>query len=38
MQVLLTCHRYPPDGIAGVERYTQTLAAELTRAGAPSAS
>ncbi len=33
MQVLLTCHRYPPDGIAGVERYTQTLAAELTRAG-----
>ena len=33
MRVLLVTHRFPPDGIAGVERYTQTVAAELARAG-----
>src|SRR5437762_13923345 len=33
MRVLLVSHRYPPDGIAGVERVTQMLAAELAKAG-----
>jgi glycosyltransferase involved in cell wall biosynthesis len=33
MRVLLVTHRYPPDGLAGVEQYTQALAAELVRAG-----
>src|SRR5262249_34389683 len=33
MRVLLTSHRFPPDGIAGVERYTQNLAAALSKAG-----
>ncbi len=33
MRVLLVAHRFPPDGVAGVERITQTLAAELTAAG-----
>jgi glycosyltransferase involved in cell wall biosynthesis len=33
MRVLLVSHRFPPDGLGGVERYTQTLAAELTRRG-----
>lgn len=33
MRVLLVSHRYPPDGIAGVERITQSLAAELTARG-----
>jgi glycosyltransferase involved in cell wall biosynthesis len=33
MRVVLVTHRYPPDGLAGVERYTQTLAAELVKAG-----
>ncbi len=33
MNVLLVTHRFPPDGISGVERYTQTLAAELRRGG-----
>jgi glycosyltransferase involved in cell wall biosynthesis len=33
MRVLLTCHRFPPDGVGGVERYTQGLAAELARTG-----
>lgn len=33
MRVCLVTHRYPPDGVAGVERYTQTLAAELVKAG-----
>jgi glycosyltransferase involved in cell wall biosynthesis len=34
MRVLLVTHRYPPDGLGGVERYTQALAAELVKAGA----
>lgn len=33
MRVLLVSHRYPPDGVGGVERYVETLAAELERAG-----
>jgi glycosyltransferase involved in cell wall biosynthesis len=33
MRVLLVTHRYPPDGLAGVEQYTQALAAELVQAG-----
>jgi glycosyltransferase involved in cell wall biosynthesis len=33
MRVLLVTHRYPPDGLGGVERYTQTLAAELVKNG-----
>jgi glycosyltransferase involved in cell wall biosynthesis len=33
VRVLLVCHRYPPDGVAGVERVTQTLAAELAAGG-----
>jgi glycosyltransferase involved in cell wall biosynthesis len=33
VRVLLVSHRFPPDGIAGVERYTQRLAAELSAAG-----
>jgi glycosyltransferase involved in cell wall biosynthesis len=33
MRVLLVSHRFPPDGIAGVERYTQALAADLRRGG-----
>jgi glycosyltransferase involved in cell wall biosynthesis len=33
MRVLLVTHRYPPDGIAGVEQYTQALAKELVKAG-----
>lgn len=33
MRVLLVSHRYPPDGIAGVEQYTHRLASELTKAG-----
>jgi len=33
LRVLLVTHRYPPEGWAGVERYTQTLATELTRRG-----
>src|SRR5260370_36452005 len=33
MRVLLVTHRYPPDGLAGVEQYTQALAAELVNAG-----
>ena len=31
VRVLLVSHRFPPDGVAGVERYTETLAAELKR-------
>src|ERR1051325_324083 len=34
MRVLLVSQRFPPDGVGGVERYTQTLAAELVRQGA----
>jgi glycosyltransferase involved in cell wall biosynthesis len=33
MRVFLVSHRFPPDGVAGVERYTQALAAELRRGG-----
>jgi glycosyltransferase involved in cell wall biosynthesis len=33
MRVLLVSHLFPPDGIAGVERYTQRLAGELVRQG-----
>jgi glycosyltransferase involved in cell wall biosynthesis len=33
MRVVLVSHRFPPDGITGVERYTQTLAAQLVRDG-----
>ena len=33
MRVLLVSHRYPPDAIAGVERYTEALAAQLVRQG-----
>jgi len=33
MRVLLVSHRYPPDGVAGVERYTQALASGLVKAG-----
>ncbi|QEH36939.1 GDP-mannose-dependent alpha-(1-2)-phosphatidylinositol mannosyltransferase [Aquisphaera giovannonii] len=33
MRILLTAHRFPPDAIAGVERYTQSLASELTSRG-----
>lgn len=33
MRTLLVSHRYPPDGVAGVERYTQNLAHALTRDG-----
>lgn len=33
MRVLLVSHRFPPTGVAGVERITQSLAAELARGG-----
>jgi glycosyltransferase involved in cell wall biosynthesis len=33
MRVMLVTHRYPPDGIAGVERYTERLAAALLGEG-----
>jgi hypothetical protein len=33
MRVLLVSHRFPPDDVGGVERYTQDLAAELVRVG-----
>lgn len=33
MRILLVSHRFPPTGVAGVERITQSLAAELTRGG-----
>ena len=33
VRVLLVTHRFPPDGIAGVERITQTLADALARRG-----
>lgn len=33
MRVMLVSHRFPPDGIAGVERITQSLAGELVRLG-----
>ena len=33
MRVLLVSHAFPPDGIAGVERYTEGLAGELAAAG-----
>jgi glycosyltransferase involved in cell wall biosynthesis len=33
MRVLLVTHCYPPDSVAGVERYTEGLAEQLHRAG-----
>src|SRR5438270_12340979 len=33
MQVLLTTPLFPPDGVAGVDRYAKILATELVRAG-----
>src|SRR5262245_46887354 len=33
MRILLVSHRFPPDDIGGVERYTQSLATELVRRG-----
>lgn len=33
MRILLVSHRFPPTGVAGVERITQSLAAELARGG-----
>jgi glycosyltransferase involved in cell wall biosynthesis len=33
VRVLLVSHRYPPDGISGVERYSQTLAEDLAKSG-----
>jgi glycosyltransferase involved in cell wall biosynthesis len=33
MRVVLVTHLFPPDGIAGVERYTQRLAAQLAHEG-----
>jgi glycosyltransferase involved in cell wall biosynthesis len=33
MRVMLVSHRFPPDGIAGVERITQALASDLARRG-----
>ena len=33
MRVLLVSHRFPPDQIGGVERYTQALASDLTKQG-----
>ena len=33
MRVLLVSHRFPPDSLSGVERYTQALAAELADGG-----
>jgi len=33
MNVLLLTHRYPPDGVGGVERYTESLAAGLAATG-----
>jgi glycosyltransferase involved in cell wall biosynthesis len=33
MRVLLVTHRFPPDGVGGVERYVERLAAGLAAAG-----
>jgi glycosyltransferase involved in cell wall biosynthesis len=33
LKVLLACHRFPPDAVAGVERITQSLGVELTKRG-----
>jgi glycosyltransferase involved in cell wall biosynthesis len=33
MRILLVTHRFPPEGTAGVERYTSALASELARRG-----
>jgi glycosyltransferase involved in cell wall biosynthesis len=33
VRVLLVSHRFPPDDVGGVERYTQDMAAELIRSG-----
>jgi glycosyltransferase involved in cell wall biosynthesis len=33
MRILLVSQHFPPDGVGGVERYIQSLAAELVKAG-----
>lgn len=33
MRVLMVSHRFPPDAVAGVERYTESLARELIERG-----
>src|SRR5436305_2086140 len=33
MRVILVSHQFPPDWVGGVERYTESLAAQLTRGG-----
>src|SRR6476620_10323945 len=33
LRVILVSHRYPPDAVAGVERYTEALAAALAERG-----
>jgi glycosyltransferase involved in cell wall biosynthesis len=33
VRVLTVAHRYPPDGLAGVERYTETIARRLASLG-----
>ena len=33
MRIVLVTHLFPPDGVAGVERYTQRLAAQLAQDG-----
>jgi len=33
MRVLMVSHRYPPDALAGVERYTESLTSELVKCG-----
>jgi glycosyltransferase involved in cell wall biosynthesis len=33
MRVTLVSHQFPPDWVGGVERYTEALAAQLTRGG-----
>jgi glycosyltransferase involved in cell wall biosynthesis len=33
MRILLVTHRYPPDGVGGIERYVESTAAELVAGG-----
>jgi glycosyltransferase involved in cell wall biosynthesis len=33
LRIMLVSHRFPPDAVAGVERYTEALAARLTAGG-----
>src|SRR5437867_725131 len=37
MRILHVTHRLPPDGVGGVERYVQTVAAELAAQGCEAA-